>query len=126
MAATAAVLLLTGTGHAQTDPANALARDIFKELIEINTTDSVGNVTTASEAMAKRLRAAAFAAEDIQILGPNDRKKNLVVRLRGSGKPSSGCRAMRLITPLCALPVLLRAWTGGTPTMRCRSAPGRQ
>jgi len=27
--------------------ANALARDIFKQLIEINTTDSVGNVTTA-------------------------------------------------------------------------------
>src|SRR6266850_659655 len=26
-----------------------LARDIFKQLIEINTTDSVGNVTTAAE-----------------------------------------------------------------------------
>ena len=33
-----------------------LAHDIFKQLIEINTTDSVGNVTTAAEAMAKRLR----------------------------------------------------------------------
>src|SRR6185369_17632589 len=32
-----------------------LSQDILKELIEINTTDSVGNVTTASEAMAKRL-----------------------------------------------------------------------
>jgi hypothetical protein len=51
LASAAAALLLTGTGHAQTDPYNALARDIFKELIEINTTDSVGNVTTASEAM---------------------------------------------------------------------------
>lgn len=86
MAAAAAALLLTGTAHAQTDPYNLLARDIFKELVEINTTDSVGDVTTASEAMAQRLRAAGFAPEDIQILGPNDRKKNLVVRLRGSGK----------------------------------------
>jgi len=68
------------------DAANALSHDIFKELIEINTTDSVGNVTTAAEAMAKRLRAGGFAATDVQVLGPNDRKRNLVVRLRGTGK----------------------------------------
>lgn len=68
-------------------PYSTLARDIFRELIEINTTDSpAGNVTTAAEAMAKRLRDAGFAAADIQVLGPNDRKKNLVVRLRGTGK----------------------------------------
>ena len=65
---------------------NALARDVFKELIEINTTDSVGNVTIAAEAMAKRLRAGGFAASDMQLLGPNDRKKNLVVRMKGSGE----------------------------------------
>jgi len=71
---------------AETDAAaNAYARDVLKELIEINTTDSVGNVTTAAEAMAKRLRAAGFAAADIQLLGPNARKHNLVVRLKGSG-----------------------------------------
>ena len=68
------------------DAANAQSREIFKELVEINTTDSVGNVTTAAEAMAKRLRAGGFAAADVHVLGPNDRKKNLVVRLRGSGK----------------------------------------
>ena len=86
MASAAAALLLVAASHAQTGPSDALARDIFKELIEINTTDSVGNVTTASEAMAQRLRAAGFPAGDIQVLGPNDRKKNLVVRLHGSGK----------------------------------------
>ncbi len=69
------------------DPATRkLAFDIFKQLIEINTTDSVGNVTTASEAMAKRLLDAGFAQKDIVIDGPNDRKKNLVVRYHGSGK----------------------------------------
>jgi acetylornithine deacetylase/succinyl-diaminopimelate desuccinylase-like protein len=72
---------------ALTDPvANTLAHDVLKELIEINTTDSVGNVTTAAEAMAKRLRDGGFAAADIQVLGPNARKRNLVVRLRGTGK----------------------------------------
>jgi acetylornithine deacetylase/succinyl-diaminopimelate desuccinylase-like protein len=62
-----------------------LAHDIFKQLIEINTTDSVGNVTNAAEAMAKRLREAGFDEKDIQIAGPRENKRNLVVRYRGSG-----------------------------------------
>ena len=61
------------------------SHQVLKELIEINTTDSVGNVTTASEAMAKRFRDAGFAESDIFIGGPNDRKENLVVRLRSTG-----------------------------------------
>ena len=48
-------------------PEHQVARDIFKELIEINTTDTpAGNVTTAAEAMAARFRAAGFPAEDVQ------------------------------------------------------------
>lgn len=79
--------MLVPTLNAQIDSSpKQLAHDIFKQLIEINTTDSVGNVTTASEAMAKRFRDAGFAEKDIYIGGPNDRKKNLVVRLHGSGK----------------------------------------
>jgi acetylornithine deacetylase/succinyl-diaminopimelate desuccinylase-like protein len=70
----------------ESSPRDSLAHDIFKQLIEINTTDSVGNVTTAAEAMAQRLRDGGFAAEDVVVAGPNERKKNLVVRLRGSGK----------------------------------------
>ena len=68
------------------DQTKQLSRDIFKQLIEINTTDSVGNVTTAAEAMAKRLRDGGFADGDIKIAGPNERKKNLVARFRGTGK----------------------------------------
>jgi acetylornithine deacetylase/succinyl-diaminopimelate desuccinylase-like protein len=68
------------------DATKQLSHDIFKELIEINTTDSVGSVTTAAEAMAKRLRDAGFPDGDVQVLGPNDRKKNMVARLRGTGK----------------------------------------
>ncbi len=79
--------------HAESDvqPDEAtrrVAHDIFKQLIEINTTDSVGSVTAAAEAMAQRFRDAGFPENDIQVLGPssNDRKKNVVVRLHGSGK----------------------------------------
>jgi hypothetical protein len=48
-----------------------LAREIFKELIEINTTDTpAGNVTTATTAMQKRFLDAGFPAEDVHLLGP--------------------------------------------------------
>lgn len=84
---TFAFLLLAIASQSQMDDATRqLSHDIFKQLIEINTTDSVGNVTTASEAVAGRFRDAGFPESDIRILGPNDRKKNLVVRLHGSGK----------------------------------------
>jgi acetylornithine deacetylase/succinyl-diaminopimelate desuccinylase-like protein len=67
--------------------AEALAHDILKQLVEINTTDSVGNVTTAAEAMAKRFRDAGFPAADVVVVGPdNPRKKNVVVRLHGTGQ----------------------------------------
>src|SRR5580698_11360041 len=62
-----------------------LSHDIFQQLVEINTTDSVGSVTAASEAMRQRFLDAVFPKEDIFIGGPNDRKENLVVRLRGTG-----------------------------------------
>jgi acetylornithine deacetylase/succinyl-diaminopimelate desuccinylase-like protein len=85
-ALTVSLLAVASPAPAETDAAaNVVARDLLKELIEINTTDSVGNVTTAAEAMAKRLRAGGFAATDMQLLGPNDRKHNLVVRLKGTG-----------------------------------------
>ncbi|MEO8215652.1 MAG: M20/M25/M40 family metallo-hydrolase [Acidobacteriota bacterium] len=63
-----------------------LAHDIYKELIEINTTESSGNVTKACEAVAARLHQAGFSDSDVRIVGDVDRKKNLVARLRGSGQ----------------------------------------
>ncbi len=76
----------TGALSAADEASNKLAYDIFKQLIEINTSDSVGNVTTAAEAMAKRFRNGGFPAEDVVVLGPTDKKKNVVVRLHGTGK----------------------------------------
>jgi len=66
-------------------PHQQLMREIYQELVEINTTNSVGDNTRAAEAMAKRLIAAGFPAADVQVLTPVPRKGNLVARLRGSG-----------------------------------------
>lgn len=61
------------------------ARDIYKELIEINTTDSVGDNTAAAEAVARRLRDAGFPDTDVKVLVPHPKKGNVVARLRGTG-----------------------------------------
>jgi acetylornithine deacetylase/succinyl-diaminopimelate desuccinylase-like protein len=66
-------------------PHQQLLREIYQELIEINTTNSVGDNTRAAEAMARRLLDAGFPAADVQVLAPAPRKGNLVARLRGTG-----------------------------------------
>jgi acetylornithine deacetylase/succinyl-diaminopimelate desuccinylase-like protein len=64
----------------------AEARDIFKQLIEINTTDTPqGSVTAGTQAMEKRFVDAGFPREDVVLLGPDPRKQNLVVRFRAPG-----------------------------------------
>src|SRR5262245_4739259 len=62
--------------------------EIYKELVEINTSDSVGDNTQAARAMAARLVAAGFPQDDVRVLvhPGNAKKGNLVARLRGSGK----------------------------------------
>jgi len=60
-----------------------LARQIFKEFIEINSQDSNGSVTKVAEAARAELLKGGFAAGDLVLAGPNDRKMNLVVRYRG-------------------------------------------
>ncbi len=66
----------------------AEARAIFKQIIEINTTDSPqGNVTTATEAMRQRFLDAGFPPQDVHLVGVNPRKMNLVVRIRAAGTP---------------------------------------
>ena len=71
---------------AQSGPHDRLAREIYSELVEINTTDTpAGNVTRAADAVAARLKAAGFPAADVQVLGPDPRKGNLVARYHGTG-----------------------------------------
>jgi acetylornithine deacetylase/succinyl-diaminopimelate desuccinylase-like protein len=79
-----ATILAALSLQAQT-PHQQLAREVFKELIEINTTDVSGDNTRAAEAMAARFRQAGYVPEDVQVLGPMPRKGNVIVRLRGNG-----------------------------------------
>ncbi|MEP6573588.1 MAG: M20/M25/M40 family metallo-hydrolase [Gemmatimonadota bacterium] len=83
------LLLSTGTAMAQAPltPDQQLARDLLKQLIEINTTHVHGSTGPAADAMAARLREAGFPDSDVKVLGPsNSKNTNLVVRYRGSGQ----------------------------------------
>ena len=66
-------------------PDAQLFRQIYQELVEINTTESAGDTVRAAEAMAARLRAGGLPAADIRVLSSGPRKGNLVARLRGTG-----------------------------------------
>ncbi|MEP6941051.1 MAG: M20/M25/M40 family metallo-hydrolase [Rudaea sp.] len=63
-----------------------LARAIYKQLIEINTTHALGS-TSAAQAIQRRLLAAGFDAADVVLIAPPDKpsKGNLVVRYHGKG-----------------------------------------
>jgi acetylornithine deacetylase/succinyl-diaminopimelate desuccinylase-like protein len=87
----------------------SLAHDIFKQLIEINTTDSIGSTTVAAQAMAQRLLDAGFPAADVTVLGPNDRKGNMVARYRG--KPGSKLKPILIIGHLDVVEARREDWS---------------
>jgi acetylornithine deacetylase/succinyl-diaminopimelate desuccinylase-like protein len=106
------VLLLTVPAFAQLDDATRkLSVDTFRELIEINTTDSSGDNTAAARAMAKRLLDAGYPSSDVQVLIPPGRpdKGNLVARLHG---PAGGSlKPILLIGHLDVVEALRSDWT---------------
>jgi acetylornithine deacetylase/succinyl-diaminopimelate desuccinylase-like protein len=81
-------VFLASLAHAATMPPiedQRLARDIYRELIEIKSGYTTGATTPAAEAMAARLRAAGFPNADLYLGGAIPRKHNLVARYHGSG-----------------------------------------
>lgn len=104
-AALTAVTLAAGSSALsaqQLAPHQQLLRDVYKELIEINTSVITSGTTVAAEAMAKRFREAGFPGQDIFLGGPRADKHNIVVRLRGRG----GANAPKPILLLAHLDVV--------------------
>jgi len=89
----------------------ALARSIFAELIEINTTDSErGDNTIAAQALARRLLEAGFPEEDVHVLVPADSptKGNLVARYRGR---DTGLAPILLLAHIDVVEALPEDWS---------------
>lgn len=67
-------------------PDQQLARDIYQELVEINTSQSVGDTYQAAQAMAARLKSGGFPGGDVQTFQTAPKRGNMVARLHGTGK----------------------------------------
>jgi acetylornithine deacetylase/succinyl-diaminopimelate desuccinylase-like protein len=68
------------------DAERQLAREIYQEMIAINSGYTTGATTPVAEAVARRLKAAGFPDADIFVGGAIPTKANLVVRYKGSGR----------------------------------------
>ena len=85
-----------------------IAREIYEELVEINTGVTTGNITTAAVAMAKRFRDAGVPADDIFVGGPRPEKHNVVARIRGR---SSARKPVLLLAHLDVVEALKSDWS---------------
>lgn len=68
----AALLLVAPVASATPRPDQAKFREIYKELVETNTTHSTGDCTLAATRMAARLKAAGFADADLNVFAPEN------------------------------------------------------
>ena len=87
----ACTILWAAAAHAQNKglPPQAerqLARDIYKEMVEVKSGFTTGSTTPIAEGVARRLKAAGFPEADIFVGGASPTKANLVVRYRGTGR----------------------------------------
>ena len=62
-----------------------LAREIYKEMIEVKSGFTTGSTTPIAESVAARFKAAGFPDSDIFVGGAIPTKANVVVRYRGTG-----------------------------------------
>jgi acetylornithine deacetylase/succinyl-diaminopimelate desuccinylase-like protein len=80
------VLIGQGAPAMPPESERLLAREIFKEMVEIKSGYTTGATTPVAEAAARRLKAAGFPDADLFIGGAIPTKANLVVRFRGTGR----------------------------------------
>ena len=90
-------------------PAQVVARGIYKELIEINTSVTTGNITNGALAMVKHFKAAGIPDADIFVGGPRPEKHNVVARLRG--KNPAGRKPLLLLAHIDVVEALKADWS---------------
>ena len=111
MAATLAMLI--GVGAAQAvlgDKGVTRFREIYKELVETNTTLSAGDCTLAAKRMAARLKAAGYSDEDTRVFVPDGHPKEggLLAVLRGS---DPGAKAILMLAHVDVVEAKREDWT---------------
>lgn len=123
LALAAVASVMTGVAGAQTAPApmtltpeQVAFRDLFKELLETNTTVSTGSCTLAAEKMAARLKAAGYSDDQLTLFSLPEFPKDggLVAVLPGSSKT---LKPMLLLGHLDVVEAKREDWTRDPFTM---------
>src|SRR5437867_8190107 len=99
----------TGYTAGALTPHQQLTRDIYKQLIEINSGDKTGSVTPAAVAMAQRFRDAGIPDSDIFVAGPRPEKHNVVARIHG--RPGSTRKPLLLLAHIDVVEALKADWS---------------
>lgn len=121
------LILLVQPAASQTPSLTAhqkFLREIYQELIEVNTTDSAaGDTTRAAEAMATRLRTAGFPESDVRVLVPsgNAKKGNLVARLRS---PNARRKPLLLLAHIDVVEARKEDWSDGLDPFKLTERDG--
>ncbi len=81
------------------------AREIFQQLIEINSSYKGGSTTPVARAIANRFVAAGFPAKDVLVIGPaGDKDSSVIVRMQGTSKTRKPILLIAHIDVVEALP----------------------
>ena len=112
IAAAVATVIAANRAPAQQSltPEQQFAKEIYKELLEINTSNMTSGTTVAANAMAKRFRDAGWAEQDIFLGGVRADKHNLVVRYHGKGGPN-GPKPLLLLAHIDVVEALKSDWS---------------
>jgi acetylornithine deacetylase/succinyl-diaminopimelate desuccinylase-like protein len=98
------------TGHAQERSGEARFRQLYKELVETNTTLSAGDCTLAAERMAAHLKRAGFADDELHVLtAPGHPKEGALVAVYAGREPQ--LKAMLLLAHIDVVEAKREDWT---------------
>ena len=84
-----------------------LAGEVLAEIVAVDTSVEGVGTTRAAELIMARLRSAGYAEADMQLVGPDPPRRNLIVTLRGSGQR----RPLLLIAHLDVVPAHRQDWS---------------
>jgi acetylornithine deacetylase/succinyl-diaminopimelate desuccinylase-like protein len=107
-----AAAMTAGAAHAQAPlrPDQARFRELYRELVETNTTLSSGSCTAAAEKMAARLRAAGYPDADVRVFAtPEHPKEGGLVAVLHGRDPSA--KAILLLAHIDVVEAKRQDWT---------------
>src|SRR5262245_51363426 len=85
-------LTLAAQADAADDAGRAAFREIYKEMVEIDSSQSTGSCTKVVRAAETRLKAAGFSGDEMQVVIPDGKPDdgNIVARIRAKNPAKKG------------------------------------